>query len=30
MREIMEFLILLANYRKCEKMGTVSANFPWT
>src|SRR5437867_2922158 len=27
MREIMEFLILSINYRKCEKMGTLSANF---
>ena len=24
----MEFLIFLVTYRKCEKMGTVSANFP--
>ena len=27
MREIMVFLILSINYRKCEKMGTLSANF---
>ena len=27
MRQIMEFLILSVNYRKYEKMGTLSANF---